>query len=168
MISFRGSDNITNWLLDAFVKPSFFNGTNTRAHTGFQLYLIEILLNKKFLNWIDSNVDSNTQVIISGHSLGGAVATLFSAKMLMDDTLKADHLSVITFAAPAAGQYDFAEYFKDKLVNYIWVANIVDPVVYITQAFGYHHFGISSFFMSVKESWVTHSMANYYQHIFSL
>ncbi len=130
--------------------------------------MIEILLNKKFLNWIDSNVDSNTQVIISGHSLGGAVATLFSAKMLMDDTLKADHLSVITFAAPAAGQYDFAEYFKDKLVNYIWVANIVDPVVYITQAFGYHHFGISSFFMSVKESWVTHSMANYYQHIFSL
>ncbi|MHC0449336.1 MAG: lipase family protein, partial [Candidatus Lariskella arthropodorum] len=165
IISFRGSDNIANWILDAFVIPSFFSGTNTRAHTGFQLYLIEIMLNKSFLNWIDNNVDNNTKVIISGHSLGGAVSTLFAARMITDDKLKADHLSVITFAAPAVGQYDFAAYFKDKLVNYIWVANVVDPVVYITQAFGYHHFGISYFFMSVKESWVTHSMANYYNYI---
>ncbi|WP_203249772.1 MULTISPECIES: lipase family protein [Cysteiniphilum] len=165
IISFRGSDNITNWVLDTFVVPSFFNGTNTRAHTGFQLYLIEIMLNKRFLDWMDSNVDNNTKVIISGHSLGGAVATLFSAKMTEDDKLKSDHLSVITFAAPAVGQYDFVAYFKDKLVDYIWVANVVDPVIYMTQAFGYHHFGISYFFMSVKESWVTHSMANYYDHI---
>ena len=171
IISFRGSSNINNWIVNAAVIPSYFfpiRNTEITAHTGFQLYLAEVVSNKEFRDWYKNNINNDTKILISGHSLGGAVAILFNAYLISEKELNPDNISMVTYAAPAPGQYSFAEYYKDKIKNFVWVSNVIDPVCYITQPFDYYHFSIPYFIITVKESWLTHSMDNYYTYIMEL
>ncbi|GMN89742.1 lipase family protein [Francisella sciaenopsi] len=171
IISFRGSSNINNWIVDAAVIPSYFLPAikeKVTAHTGFQYYLVEVINNQEFKEWYKNNINKDTKILISGHSLGGAVAILFNAYLISEKGLNPDNISMVTYAAPAPGQYNFAEYYKDKIKNFVWVANVIDPVGYITQPFDYYHFSIPYFIITVKESWMSHSMDNYYSYIMEL
>ena len=58
---------------------------------------------------------SNKKLYLTGHSLGGAVATLAAAS-LSESGIPAEQLEVISFGAPAVGDAAFAETYKDKFV----------------------------------------------------
>ncbi len=54
------------------------------------------------------------KIILTGHSLGGAVATLYGARLLSMG-VRPEQIRIITFGAPAVGNEAFATAFKDRL-----------------------------------------------------
>lgn len=54
------------------------------------------------------------KIILTGHSLGGAVATLYGARLLSMG-VRPEQVKVITFGAPAVGNVAFADAFRDRL-----------------------------------------------------
>jgi pimeloyl-ACP methyl ester carboxylesterase len=56
----------------------------------------------------------NHKLILTGHSLGGAVATLYGARLLSLG-VRPEQVKVVTFGAPAVGNAAFAKLFQDKL-----------------------------------------------------
>ena len=56
--------------------------------------------------------DPNAKLCVTGHSLGGAVAVLFAAR-LMDMGVPTEQLDVVTFGAPAVGNRAFADAYSD-------------------------------------------------------
>ncbi|MDC0534907.1 lipase family protein [Francisellaceae bacterium] len=169
ILSFRGSSNWQNWVFtDFFITPVWFYNTETLVHAGFALFLYEAINDPKFVQWYEEHVNQDTNFIITGHSLGAAVATLMTAKLMSVDQVDADKINLVTYAEPAPGQFNFAQKYNFKFKNYIWVASPIDPIVYITYPFDYYHFGIPYFLIDVSQSWVTHYMDNYYSYIMNL
>lgn len=86
-------------------------------------------------------VDGRSKLYITGHSLGGAAATLAGAKLL-GQGIDPQQLEVITFGAPAVGNAAFAAKFAPAL-RLTRVVHSGDPVTGILQTLvgGYHQFG---------------------------
>jgi predicted lipase len=75
------------------------------------------------------------KVVFTGHSLGGALATLCGASV--KDEIPDLHVSVITFGSPRVGNKQFAEVFKAVDVS-IRCVNGSD-VVTMMPNWGYEH-----------------------------
>lgn len=101
-----------------------------RDHTGDPLSLTEILEGNK-----------NFHLILTGHSLGGAAATLAGAS-LINMGISPEQLEVISFGAPAVGNAAFAAAF-DPVLKLTRVVIYGDPVTGILQTLvgGYRQFG---------------------------
>ena len=54
------------------------------------------------------NSNSNLKVSVTGHSLGGASASLAAAHLIDDNVVSASKLEVYTFGAPRVGDRTFA------------------------------------------------------------
>lgn len=85
--------------------------------------------------------DKTRKLYITGHSLGGAAATLAGARLLSMG-VSPEQLEVITFGAPAVGNAAFAAKFGSAL-PLIRVVNSGDPVTGVLQTLvgSYHQFG---------------------------
>ncbi|MEM1401889.1 MAG: lipase family protein [Pseudomonadota bacterium] len=100
---FRGSDAIEDWFANfqAVTDPGPLTGT--KAHEGFQdaLYPAVIAIS----NAIDSFGGAEKRLWLTGHSLGGALCSLY-AGMLMENSY--DVYGIYTFASPRPGDDKFA------------------------------------------------------------
>lgn len=85
--------------------------------------------------------DSACRLLLTGHSLGGAAATLAGARLLNAGT-RPEQLEVITFGAPAVGNAAFAVKYAPVLAL-TRVVNSGDPVTGVLQTLvgGYRQFG---------------------------
>lgn len=137
-VVFRGSVTVRDWAVDAQITltaiPNPLYSTNDSAttipqqkeiaiHSGFYHYLFGIL-NKDGENkqskydQIMANVrallDQHPEYSIrtTGHSLGGALATLFAFQIVQEKDIKLPVLC-ITFAAPKPGNVGFARAFQE-------------------------------------------------------
>ena len=100
--------------------------------------------------------EPNAKLYITGHSLGGAVAVLLSAR-LQSMGVPAEQLEAVTFGAPAAGNAAFARAFAAMQQDRIVIEG--DPIQALLQSLpnGYAQFG-------EKKEWKrTHSTQNF-QH----
>ncbi|WP_151193685.1 lipase family protein [Cysteiniphilum sp. JM-1] len=178
IIAFRGTDTISNVIVDSAAFQVNFEQTNTGVHAGFYSYLLDVVeRDTNFANWLKDNVNKDTQLLITGHSLGAAVATLMAA-YLIEQGFSSEKIKLITFAEPAPGSEAFAERYAPLLKNYVWEANIPDPVVWSTAIAGdlytkymhhkvsYHHFGQFNGFLNTSQSVINiHSVDNYYNQV---
>ncbi|CAD5224473.1 unnamed protein product [Bursaphelenchus xylophilus] len=57
------------------------------------------------------------QLLISGHSLGGALASIAAGELIAVDGIRGERITLITFGEPRSGDSDYAEAF-DKLVPF--------------------------------------------------
>ena len=109
-------------------------------------------------SWINEVEKNKPNYVITGHSLGGATALLLAAYLSTKENVESDRLTLITFAQPAVGKWDFASKYRPRIRNYIKVINIGnpdkkisgtmpsilgDPVVSAASPFNYQHFGDS-------------------------
>ncbi len=112
VISVRGSKEKMDWITDINFIPTKYDASideKITVHSGF-LQSAKLLVSKessaiiagitlKKLIELNAKGDRNDQFFIAGHSLGGAVATLYST-MLIDRKIKKENLTVYTFGAP--------------------------------------------------------------------
>ena len=93
--------------------------------------LKDTLTGKTLWQFLDSIITRDTPLYITGHSLGGNLATIY-ASWLSSDFKTSGHprtnINVITFAAPAAGNAAFADDFNKKFPRSMRYENTNDMV----------------------------------------
>ena len=136
IVVFRGSDSAQDWFANfqATQDPGPLEGTG--AHEGFQdsLYPAVIALSSHL-----SNQTENKNIWITGHSLGGALCSLF-AGMLIEN--KIEVYGIYTFASPRPGSAEF-QVQLNKLVKgpHYRVVNDGDVVPHVPPEPFYSHPG---------------------------
>ncbi|EED31367.1 lipase family protein [gamma proteobacterium NOR5-3] len=110
VVVFRGSDSGSDWFANfqASQDPGPFNGTG--AHEGFQDSLYPAVI--KLTELLRADASRSRKVWITGHSLGGALGSLY-AGMLLENFI--DVYGVYTFASPRPGNAKFASQLNDRI-----------------------------------------------------
>lgn len=88
---------------------------------------------------LDSLLDTGSRLLITGHSLGGNLASIYGS--FLSETRKksgkeTNNINIITFAAPAAGNDGYARDFNQKFPRSIRVENRNDIVPKFPSASG--------------------------------
>ena len=140
-VAFRGSSDIADWFTDFKFLPEI-NG----IHRGFSFNALAFYNDTKNLHFnIDGeqvslynmiqdmrNYDSKYCMLVTGHSLGAALADVFVGHYLYNDGISSNNVMAYTFAAPRS---TLIPQNRDNIFNFI---NSDDPVTQVGSLF---HFG---------------------------
>ena len=112
VVVFRGSDCLKDWFANfqAVYNPGPL--TETKAHEGFQDALFPAAIS--LTNFVDSAQPKNKKIWIAGHSLGGALCSLY-AGMLIENGY--DVYGIYTFASPRPGNGAFESKLNAKVAG---------------------------------------------------
>jgi len=105
IIVFRGTESLKDWMTDADVQ--LVNGPAGKVHDGFQCGLNAVW--RDLWKFLDEKRGQRT-LWIAGHSLGGALATLATAKLRLEKGTPVNGL--YTFGSPRVGNEEFARAFE--------------------------------------------------------
>jgi|TARA_B110000093_G_C12972399_1_gene413582 triacylglycerol lipase len=138
-IIFRGSESITDWKHDLQITKHLLNeDTNIKVHSGFYNQLMSVY--EELLDCVIEHIKKHKDydIYVSGHSLGGALCTLFGY-MLSENT--ENMVNVVSFASPRVGNYNWKNDFNNKknLLHYR-VTNKRD-IVTAFPLYRYYHVG---------------------------
>ena len=129
-VCFAGTQSKRNWLtnFDVVPKRSDWCGVSSLVHAGFSDAYDSV--EKQVTNAVrdQQKAGSIRRVIVTGHSLGGALAVLCAAHLSCEISELAPVVRVVTFGAPAVGDATFAKAFKSKVPNCVRVSNPYDPI----------------------------------------
>jgi triacylglycerol lipase len=92
--------------------------------------LIDKITGKSLYGFLVAETKPGTPIIITGHSLGGNLATVYASwlwKQFRSTRNRRTNMNVITFGAPAAGNISFAEDFDFKFPDAMRFENTNDP-----------------------------------------
>lgn len=131
-VLFPGTASIQDWITDARVlKRGWFAG---KVHAGFRQAYGSVA------GLIQERLGRSTNIVVVGHSLGGALATLCAHDLA---GLGSPPTEVFTFGAPRVGNRTFARDLNAKLRdNFFRIVNQRDPVPHVPWSFGtYRHAG---------------------------
>ncbi|KNC78607.1 hypothetical protein SARC_08966 [Sphaeroforma arctica JP610] len=147
--SFRGTQSNTNWInnLKAIAisakDEGYPDAKGVKFHLGFW---------RTFSSISDEVIKEITRlkmehpdydVVITGHSLGGALAT-FCCLLL---SLAGIKCTGYTFGQPRAGNVAFREYFNSKVDHFYRIINNYDAVPHLPQRImGFRHVGVELWF----------------------
>lgn len=141
LIGFRGTiSEIKQWASNLDVKYTKWYNGNGKVHSGFYDRFNEIKTRTISLLKKAQEELPNGDIIISGHSMGGAVATLFASYLKQ---INIHPRFVYTYGSPRVGDRTFAKYvdkqFGERLTR---VMNDWDMITDLPPlAFGYRHTG---------------------------
>jgi hypothetical protein len=131
LFSFRGTEDPGKTILAPFGKVGTDGGTDAnigmtqlavgKVHTGFLDYITSLEADPKLRTVLKEILDKQIagkpyEVIVTGHSLGGAAAQLFTARLLMSYAVESTKIKNIVFGAPSVGDKDFTDtYLRNTL-----------------------------------------------------
>ncbi|KRW99527.1 hypothetical protein PPERSA_03997 [Pseudocohnilembus persalinus] len=129
VIAFRGSQNIQNWIDNLDYKKTEYDFCNDcMVHKGFykawQAVSDEVMSTYRSLK----SSHSGAKTYVTGHSLGGAIATLCALE-LRQAGFQVDNFYV--FGCPRVGNQQFAEYGAQQLPYEVEVVHYKDPVPHV-------------------------------------
>jgi len=78
-LTFEGSDNTNDWINNLKLFRTDFCGLEQGVHTGFRNSTMAMVLEPSFQDKVRPKLGHCRNVAVLGHSLGGAIAGLFSA-----------------------------------------------------------------------------------------
>lgn len=158
VIAFRGTEQ-ARWkdlrtdlmLIPAGLNPERVGGDfkqEVQVHSGFlsaydsvRTRIISLL--KLAIGCIDDGVEqlSKWHVYVTGHSLGGALATLLALELSSSQLAKRGAISVTmyNFGSPRVGNRKFAEVYNEKVKDSWRVVNHRDIIPTVPRLMGYCH-----------------------------
>jgi hypothetical protein len=140
LVAFRGTAGVEDVLTDIDTTKRTFTDGYTKVHKGFfdSMKLVKSMeygidledtannMSISLENAIDNAKDSNEIFLIVGHSLGGAIATLYAADLINRGVPKSKIL-VYTYGSPAVGDKNFVAAY-DGNIYYHRIRNKYDPI----------------------------------------
>lgn len=151
IISFRGTqgNSVQNWIEDLFWKQLDLNYPempDAMVHHGFYSAYHNTSLGPGILNAVERTRDvfGDIQVMVTGHSMGGAMASFCALDLTVNHGIR--NVQLITFGQPRIGNAIFASYFNKNVPHAIRVINGHDvvphlpPYYYYFPSKTYHHF----------------------------
>ncbi|CEJ89728.1 hypothetical protein VHEMI05553 [[Torrubiella] hemipterigena] len=137
VVSVRGSNNIRNFITDViFKKQSCDLVTDCLLHTGFATAWGEIKDTVYSAIHEGLTLYKDYRVVLTGHSLGGAVAILGGAYLRRDG----QPVDVYTYGAPRVGNDAFANFASNQAGTSFRITHTVDPVPRLPPIiFGFRH-----------------------------
>lgn len=139
VLAIRGTYNYSEWLTDFHADPTPFPplpGSNVA--TGFYEFyqgLQWLLPDKSEADAMEVLKSNNQGVVLTGHSLGGAIATLLMASYM--SAIPSLMLTLVTAASPAVGDYEFYTQFNSLVANSYRYINDFDTVASFLDTFYY-------------------------------
>ncbi len=140
VIAIRGTEGTIEWLIDFEVWPTEF--TTIPAAGLVEYGFFSIFQTMRFLDPAGQEVSAadaaallapaagaaSPSVTVVGHSLGGALATMYALALLYNDPSLQPVTTLYTLASPALGDSTFAAFFAQYVQNSYRVWNEFDPV----------------------------------------
>lgn len=108
IISFSGTEYTSEWIDDLdFRQTNPISITNdNKIFTHIQFYKIYDSLRNDLIQTIKDTINENTILICTGHSLGGAIASICYIDIICNNIVK--NRTLYTFGSPRAGNIEFA------------------------------------------------------------
>lgn len=127
IIAFRGTSSKTNWISDAIAsqKPFKYIQETCLTHRGFtDIYSSarDSIIAKL------SKLPTDKTLFITGHSLGGALATLCAVDIAANTKFTSPY--IFTYGSPRVGDPVFARTFPKYVKNSYRIANLFDVVTH--------------------------------------
>ncbi|KAI7872486.1 Alpha/Beta hydrolase protein [Spinellus fusiger] len=142
---FRGSHSIPNWIANILaVKKAYPPVPGASVHSGFfdaymstQSTVVPIIIDQL-------NKNPSYRVMVTGHSLGGALATFAGLDLYQrHEKINAANLIVRTYGGPRVGNDRFAYYFTSTAIPLERTVNNRDIVPHLPpQSSGFLHPGV--------------------------
>jgi hypothetical protein len=157
VVSFRGSDNIRNWIdnIDITKTDAYPKCDGCRVHTGFYKAWNSVKddVVKEVQRLHEANSSAN--IFVTGHSLGAAVAALCAVELgASSQSLSFPIAGVYTYGEPRVGNDQFAKFYMTGTQVSWRVTHWRDIVPHLPpEAFGFHH--------TATEVWYTEDQKNY-------
>lgn len=191
LVTFRGSASKNDWKLNLKTERVNYGGktlaemeqiaaqpldkTQPAVHAGFNSY-VDTVLRKTVIDeqgrwrgvFREVLAQPDAHLLLTGHSLGGAAATLLGER-LVSLGFPEEKFTVVTFGAPAIGNAAFADTYGES-IELLRITNTNDPVPGGLQTFfgGYKQFGEHyKYELSTKISSMQHDMAMYFDYSIS-
>lgn len=142
ILAFRGTtySSISDWATDLFAEPFTPAGfpAGDKLHPGFYYSTLELV--KQLTDAIAAlKLSTGTPVYITGHSKGGAMASIAAYMLCEAGILTAADVTVTTFASPAPGNGNFMTTFKTQFpqgttnyINYLDLVPFLPPGVLLS------------------------------------
>lgn len=150
VVVFQGSQEGPDWMTNFSLKDIDFYRRG-KVHQGFYHSLkLFIKTLRKENNKIQHAIlfdlfnditrfNLNTKIMLTGHSLGGALATLVGCYLIELGVLR-ENLSVYSFGAPPLGTKQFCDFYNNKIDVYRMV-NESDIVPKLDKVSRFYHLG---------------------------
>ena len=147
-VVFRGSESMKDWMYDLMVAKKCLDD-NVKVHRGFYHQLTKngnmatlITTLKDMMNSLSTDNDNLPyDIYITGHSLGGALATLFGYFVSKD--MPEYQFKVVSFGSPRVGNHAFRYNFDQcKNLKHYRITNRRDVITSVPM-YKYKHTGIT-------------------------
>lgn len=151
VIAFRGTQesSMQNWAEDLYFRELDLNypgGTDALVHRGFYAAYHNTTLRERVVDAAHAIQQSRSDlgIMVTGHSMGGAMATFCALDLSANFGLK--NIEVFTFGQPRVGNYGFSVYYNKYVPLTIRVTHANDIVPHLPPYYPligektYHHF----------------------------
>ncbi|XP_071726488.1 uncharacterized protein [Rutidosis leptorrhynchoides] len=158
VVAFRGTEQI-RWkdlrtdlmMVPAGLNPERIGGDfkeEIQVHSGFlsaydsvRTRIISLIKTATGYQDVDADVASKWHVYVTGHSLGGALATLLALELSSSQLAKRGAISVTmyNFGSPRVGSRKFVEVYNEKVKDSWRVVNHRDIIPSVPRLMGYCH-----------------------------
>jgi hypothetical protein len=150
VLSFRGSSNIPNWITNLSVgKATYSKCSGCQVHSGFLAAWNNIKAAVHSAIQSLRSTHRDVPIFITGHSLGGAMATLAAPDIKESFGIH----SLYTYGEPRVGNPEFSKWFRSVVYSFrvIHSADIVPHIPWAST--GFLHEG--------EELWYDAAMSSY-------
>lgn len=146
VMAFRGTISSGNGVTDMrmYLKEISLNGIQAKVHEGFWDSITDPAtssLNRSIHTFLVAHQQPGDKLLLTGHSLGGAQATLIAAILTSESSY--DVTAVVTFGSPKVGNQQFVDMFSSlassKGYQSYRVAKIGDSITAFPPAGDYVH-----------------------------